>query len=232
MKGKKFRRINMNRYLPPHVPGAALQMREKLRLIICNAHKQGMTIMEIARVMGFKKATFVYEVLRKAHLINVLRPGKPRKITGIEPHFINIFYAKDLSPRKWCNIWGFSLEEVAHAISVSPSGSEGRITEIHRAFHRDFPDEYFKLHPTSPLNNLPVLRLQQGLLPATTALEIEIKYDNITEKYIASTDIDEVVGYGNSWVSASNDIEKVWWIFKSIKRLKNVLDEIECTNNK
>jgi hypothetical protein len=217
-------------YKLPDVPGAALTMREKLRGMICKAFIAGLSPIEISRVTGSKKTLFVYQTLRKAGIVKPMHRGKPRKVQ-LNPDIALFFDNIDFSVAKWCSVWGFSTAEVIDAFSVQ-NPVKDRDLEIHKAMVRDFPDKYLKMFTNSFVQNLPVLRLVQGLVTPQSKLNVTIRYDPLNERYMATTvDYSDLIGYGNSWANAANDLEKVYWMYKSLVRLQHALDNLEISRN-
>lgn len=202
---------------------AAPEARERLKTTICEAHESGFSPIEIARVMGSKKADFTYTVLRHAKLIEPMPRGKPPKV-DIDPKLANVFQMKGYSFQKWCNYWNLGREEALVALSEIPD-VKGRIMDIHIAFRRDFPDAYEAIYPDSCVNNHDVVRRQNRLVKPMAHIKVEIVWDEPESRFVALADTDPITrGYGDNWVNAVKDLQEVWWLEKSIIQLRDVLD--------
>jgi hypothetical protein len=71
------------------------------------------------------------------------------------------------------------------------------------------------------------------LVTPQTKLRAKITYDSLNEKYVATIDdYPDLTGFGSSWANAANDLEKVYWMYKAIIRLQNVLNKLESTNDR
>lgn len=206
------------------VTPAAPEARERLKAAICEVHKSGFTPIEIARIMGSKKADFPYTVLRHAKLIKPLPRGKPTKV-DIDSTLADVFLKKGCSFQKWCNYWRFGREEASVALTEVPD-EKGRVMDIHIAFRRDFPDAYESIYPDSCVNNYDVVRRQNRLVKSMTQIKVEIVWDESESRFVAMADTTPIIhGYGNNWVNAIKDLQEVWLLEKSIVRLRDVLDQ-------
>ncbi|QSV46886.1 MULTISPECIES: hypothetical protein [Geobacter] len=208
------------------VVGAAGEARAKLVRLIYESYMSGLSVLEITRIMGARTSDYSYTVLRKAGAISPLKRGKPPSI-DLPAGLSSVFEQKKFSFVKWCNFWKFSLDEALDALRKSDLvGESDRVLEIHRAFKRDFPDHYTKLYPDSPFAYLSVVRLKQGLVRDATKLDLGVCWDSDRHCFVAKIVDEGIEGYGDSWAKAVGDLEQVWWITKSVKRLTDAIDDL------
>ncbi len=208
------------------VAGAASEERVKLVRLINESYMSGFSVLEITRVMGARASDYTYTVLRKAGTIPALKRGKPPRI-NLPIALIEIFEQKGISFAKWCNFWRFTTAEALDALEKDDLSDESeRTLQIHRALKRDFPDHYHKIYPNSPFIYIDVVRLKQGLIQSATELKVGVSWDNARNCYVATIVDQNIEGYGESWGKAVSDLEQVWWIRKSIKRLRAAIDDL------
>ncbi len=212
--------------------GRATEARTKYNEIICEAHKSGLSIMEITRVTGGTNPDFFYSVLRNAGLIKAMKRGRTPKIDL--PHRIaKVFEQKNFSFPKWCHVWNFSIETARTALEAElPSGDAGKFAFIHKAFRRDFPERYANIFPGSELCQMPVIRLKAGLIPPDTDQIVSMTWSKDGEHYLASLYGEEgIEGIGESWIDAVRDLQQVWWIHKGAMRLTNAIKSVVRSSN-
>ena len=208
------------------VVGAAGEARVGLVKLIRESYMSGLSVLEITRIMGARTSDYPYTVLRKAGAIHPLKRGKPPRI-DLPVGLAGVFEQKNISFVKWCNFWKFSLDETLDALQKSKISDESeRTLQIHRAFKRDFPDHYAKIYPDSPFAYIAVVRLKQKLVRDAKQLHLEVSWDTNRDCYVATIVDEEIEGYGESWGKAVSDLEQVWWITKSIRRLRDAIDDL------
>jgi hypothetical protein len=176
--------------------------------------------------MGAKSSDYPYNVLRREGVIQPLKRGKPKKI-DLPVELAEVFTQKKFSFSKWCNFWKFSTEEAQVALQEGNIlGATDSVLGIHRAFKRDFPDRYTMLFPESPFAYIDVVRLKHGLIKSADKLAINIFWDKNKNSFVARIAEEDIEGYGETWVKAVGDLEQVWWISKSMRRLNAAIDDL------
>ncbi|WP_041533024.1 hypothetical protein [Pelobacter propionicus] len=209
------------------IKGRTEEARQKYCDLIFEAYKSGLSIMEIARVTGSTKADYFYTVLRREGIFPPMSRGRSRK-NNLPEQVADVFITKQFSFYMWCHVWGFDPVVVTDALQASapPPGDE-MADQIHRAFRRDFPDQYEKIFPISAITNQPIIRLKTGLLQPETKQVVSIAWSNTGQHFVASIyGEDDVEGIGRTRGEALKDMERVWWIHKGIIRLSDAIDRI------
>lgn len=207
--------------------GRAVEARTRYNEIICEAHKRGMSVMEITRVTGGTRPEFFYSVLRNCGCIKSMKRGRAPKVE-LPPRIAKVFEQKCFSFPKWCHVWDFSVEDARAALQEEfPPGNDVRRADIHKAFRRDFPERYANIFPGSELCHMPVIRLKAGLIPPDTDQIVSMAWSKDGEYYLASLYGEEgIEGIGETWIDAVRDLQQVWWIHKGIVRLTTAIKTI------
>lgn len=206
--------------------GAVDKHRDGLRSLICEAYRQGFSLFEIVRITGAKDPAFAYKTLREKRLFPVLPKGRPKSFF-LPPQIKNLF--SGFSLYRWANMWEFSLEEV-EIVLTTDSDDSNTSAEIHSALQRDFPINYKKLYPASPLNGRPTVRFQTNIVPPIESLAVSLRYAEERQCFVATITSDPALeGHGVSWSTAITDLERIWWVQKAAIRLKHALEEIKTS---
>lgn len=211
----------------PSSNSRAAESRTRYNEVICEAHRLGMSVMEITRVTGGTRPEFFYTVLRNHGYIKSMKRGRTPKVE-LPPRIAKVFEQKSFSFPKWCHVWDFSVEDARTALQeeLSP-GSHGRKADIHTAFRRDFPERYANIFPGSELSHMPVIRLKAGLIGPDTDQIVSMAWSKDGEYYLASLYGEEgIEGIGETWLDAVRDLQQVWWIHKGITRLTTAIKSI------
>lgn len=203
--------------------GAVAEYREQLKMLICQAFQKGFSLFEIVRITGARNPNFAYNALRNEKLFPRMARGKPKRTALLDTKIENIFLEKGFTFAKWANMWKFSQDDVARALSAE-NDENSAFQDIYAAFQRDFPDHFTRLFTHSALNRRETIRLQRGVVPKLESLVVLLRYDEDFNQFTATfTTLPSMEGQGQTWAAAITDLEKIWWVHKAITRLNLAL---------
>jgi len=145
-----------------HVLSGHQQLFDQVESRICTAYRKGLSVVEITRIVGSKKADYAHSVLVKHKVISQGKRGRPAK-DSVPPVMSSYLSRRSLSFAKWCAGWGFDIGDAGYAIRENADGP------VLDAVRRDFPGGYVKLRklkeypihpPQCPSNKLEANRLK------------------------------------------------------------------------
>lgn len=185
---------------------------------ICAAYVGGMSVIEIVRALYHWRVDFVHGVLRKAKLIPLMPRSEYGRAYGTDERLIKELEKKGYSFGRWCLGWKFDLLEAATSLKKLPD--EGKLSAVHVAVKRDFPEVYFEIYGGTP----PIKKIWTGK-SVLAKPSLSITWDNAKNAYVAQIVEDpDILASGHDWSDALLKIGLVQRAYKNIRRLDSAIE--------
>lgn len=117
---------------------------------IIDAYKMGMSVIEICRIIGNRRADHVHGLLRRAGKIKPIEKRGPRLVFALDTLLNKELDSYSYSFARWCAGWGFDTGSAERAIRLANDASNP--DQYFAALCRDFPECYGKLYNDPPLH--------------------------------------------------------------------------------
>ncbi len=207
-------------FQPFRLSDRAAKAKEQYQLIIINAFRVGISVMEMTRVTGNDAPDFFYAVLRNAGSIPPMKRGRSR--VYVLPDFMDKIFEKKVSFAKWCHLWDFNPDSTLPALNNKMPDPNTDQYMYHWALRRDFPYLYEENYPASPARNIRPLTMTRGLVRSLDKCEVRIN-KSVDKGFVASIIDEDIHGEGDSWSEALRDLEYLWRIHRGIIRLNHTI---------
>jgi hypothetical protein len=150
-----------------------MELADSLR----EAKAAGLSVLEIAAIIGRRKALIIYRLFQKNGLIG--NSVKKSRFRG--PHFLGeALEQTSLSFTRWCNCWGFDPCLAQTALNSDPSLPSAK--RYHEAARRDFPYAYRDEKP----GNIDLDEWEQEITTRQAGLSYHLDWDGVREEYVGT----------------------------------------------
>jgi hypothetical protein len=179
---------------------------------ICRAFSCGMSVVEIARMIGNAKAMPIYRTLQRRGLVGT---GMKRSRYKGPAYLQNALKRVKLSFIQWCNAWGFdpmtAEEELAARDTSSPS-------LICAAARKDFPLVFKKRDAAIDLDEW-----EREIATLEDRPSFRIDWDVRRQKYVGSIEgIDSLAIVSMHPSAITMELVRVSWHLKAIELLGDI----------
>jgi hypothetical protein len=180
---------------------------------LCSAYSTGCSVVEIARLIGCRKAVSVYRILQRRGVIDSsLKRSRFRGPSELE----NALQRTGMSFAQWCNSWRFdpksAQEELSKAeVSAGP--------EFQQAARRDFPRQSEK--DTGQIN---LEEWEVEVSSPTTVHSFRVDWDQKLERFVGTIPGVESLMIAGKYPSVvMAELVRAAWLLKAIEILDKVL---------
>lgn len=200
-------------------PEKIRELESRERCLIVSAYKEGYTVADISRCLGFSNFERVYAVIRSERLIGLL---SNRYSIVIHPKLAASLKLARHSFPKWCNSHGFEIYTAAIALKSLPNAADPFSCKVHAALKNDFCFLYEEIfHGASA-----VIRYANAYDETKRS-----KYGFIMEWNEDSSDYNafipeypEISARGDSWDSALLSLKQVFNLNRRITKLQMMMN--------
>jgi hypothetical protein len=181
---------------------------------LCSAYSTGYSVVEIARLIGCRKAISVYRILQRRGVIDSsLKRSRFRGPSELE----NALQRTGMSFAQWCNSWRFdpksAQEELSKAdVSAGP--------EFQQAVRRDFRRQSEK--DTGQIN---LEEWEVEVSSPTTVHSFRVDWDQKLERFVGTIPGVESLMIAGKYPSVvMTELVRAAWLLKAIEILNEVLE--------
>ena len=194
---------------------------------IAMAFSSGLSVVEISRIIGCKRALPVYRILQRRGLIETSL--KRSRFKGPDT-LHSTLRRRGLSFNQWCNSWQFEPQSAEHELSGSDTSST---SGIRLAAQRDFPRIFAKGNQTIDL-----AEWEQHVFSSTIGYSYRIDWDSRLEKYLGSiVGVDSLTIIGKHPSTVMMELVRATWLLKAIDLLgrmgnRSLTGQVSCLRGK
>lgn len=164
------------------------EQQEKVDTAYVLAFQKGYSVVEMARVIGVKSASYIHATLVKRGEIPRGKSGKQKK-NQMPKGFGLYLYARSITYAQWCAGWHFDQEAVATEVLAGAGPAMA-------AIKRDFPGFY------TQLTGIPVKDFAKGPPFVASRPEIRLSWDEHEDCFKAEIPVMGVICYESNYQNA------------------------------
>lgn len=181
---------------------------------LCGVYSTGFSVVEIARLIGCRKAISVYRILQRRGVID--SSLKRSRFSGT-PELENALRRTGLSFAQWCNSWRFDPKTAQEKLSKADTLAG---PEFWQAVRRDFPRLCGK--DTGPVD---LEEWEVKVASLTTAYSFLIDWDQKHERFVGTIPgVESLTIAGTHPSVVMSDLVRAAWLLKAIEVLDEVME--------